>query len=418
MIPREELAAALDSLDSFDREVLELSLRRRVPDEALAHVYGLEPGEVGRRRAGAIERLSAALDVQRGEDLGQMLQALLEPETWAAVASPPAPDPDAEPAEVVEAEPPLPDPEPESEPEPEAEPEPAPPTPVADEPAHPVLEMLEQPRESAAEPDRPRKGRRFTAAIAAAATVLLPAGGIVAAAALDDDSGGDGGSRASDTQSFVPQGQDPVGQPFPSDPATVSGYPVARLRQGTVLYETPGGRRKLRVPVKTEWGTSRVLGVVRQSGDWAAVQVPELPNREVAWARAGDVTLETVAWSLRADVSRRALTVEKAGRVVRRMKIAVGNPANPTPTGRFSVTDKLRVSDPASPYGCCVLALSGHQVKLPKGWPGGDRLAVHATRDSASIGKPVSLGCMRAATAQARWLIQNIPIGAPIFIER
>lgn len=81
MIPREELAAALDRLDSLDREVLELSLRRRVPDEALASVYALEPGEVARRRAAAIDRLSTDLDVQRGQDLGQMLQALLEPET-------------------------------------------------------------------------------------------------------------------------------------------------------------------------------------------------------------------------------------------------------------------------------------------------------------------------------------------------
>ena len=42
-----------------------------------------------------------------------------------------------------------------------------------------------------------------------------------------------------------------------------------------------------------------------------------------------------------------------------------------------------------------MLALTGHQTKLPPGWPGGDRLAVHATADLSGLGKQVSLGCMR-----------------------
>ena len=41
---------------------------------------------------------------------------------------------------------------------------------------------------------------------------------------------------------------------------------------------------------------------------------------------------------------------------------------------RVLVTDKLRVTDPGSPYGCCVLALTGHQTNLPDYCPGGDRL--------------------------------------------
>ncbi len=99
------------------------------------------------------------------------------------------------------------------------------------------------------------------------------------------------------------------------------------------------------------------------------------------------------------------------------MPVAVGSRGHPTPEGRFSVTDKLKVTDPNSPYGCCVLALSGHQTKLPDDWPGGDRLAVHATTDVDSIGEPVSLGCMRVDVEQARWLIETIPLGAPIFIR-
>ena len=68
---------------------------------------------------------------------------------------------------------------------------------------------------------------------------------------------------------------------------------------------------------------------------------------------------------MHADLSRRTLSVERDGKTVRRFGIAVGRKGNPTPEGRFSVTDKLRVTDPGSPYGCCVLALSGHQTRLP-----------------------------------------------------
>ena len=79
--------------------------------------------------------------------------------------------------------------------------------------------------------------------------------------------------------------------------------------------------------------------------------------------------------------------------------------------------DKLRVTDRRSPYGCCVLALTGHQTRLPASWPGGDRLAVHATKELATLGRPASLGCMRVTSAQARWLIRTIPLGAPVVVR-
>src|SRR3954451_1423729 len=85
MIPPEQLVAALERLDPRDLEVLDLSLRRHVPDDALANVMGWESSEVARRRAAAIEHLANDLGVERGEDLGLVLKALLEPETWTAV---------------------------------------------------------------------------------------------------------------------------------------------------------------------------------------------------------------------------------------------------------------------------------------------------------------------------------------------
>jgi lipoprotein-anchoring transpeptidase ErfK/SrfK len=183
------------------------------------------------------------------------------------------------------------------------------------------------------------------------------------------------------------------------------------------LYKEPGGRARIHLSKRTEWGSTRVFGVVLRRGDWVAVQAPELDNGELAWLPTNRARLDCVAWSLHADLSRRMLYVRHDGKVVRKFQIAIGRKGNTTPRGRFSVTDKLRVTDPGSPYGCCVLALSGHQNRLPPEWPGGDRLAIHATKELSSIGKPASLGCMRITSVQARWLIKAIPPGAPVFVR-
>src|SRR3954451_5774191 len=86
MIRREQLVAAIRRIDAPERELLWLSLRRRVPDTALARLYGRGQTEVARRRAAAIEHVADELDVQRGEDFGSVLTGLMEEETWEAVA--------------------------------------------------------------------------------------------------------------------------------------------------------------------------------------------------------------------------------------------------------------------------------------------------------------------------------------------
>jgi hypothetical protein len=490
VISREQLTDALQRLDPRERELLSLSLWRRVPDEALGQMYACESGEIARRRATAIEHLADELEVQRGEDLGAVLKALLEPETWAATGvmpgeefgAGPAPayagearrdDPpteavagpaptDSGPIELEPAAETEPGPEPLTEAAPqEAEttgpepvpdaPEPTEPEPVADAsaarspiepelapaaapvaappgagsngdggeslaaPDEPVLEMLAA-RERASETRGTRAGSLALAATGIAA--LLGAAAFVGVTQFGDGSSTDPKPGDGDaTRHFVPAEAGPLQAPFASDPRTSSCYSTAFVSQSTVLYRQPGGRARLRLTARTEWRSPRVLGVVSQRGDWLGVQAPELRNDEVGWIPRARARVDCVRWSLHADLSDRQLYVRRDGRTVRKMGIAIGSPNNPTPLGRFSVTDKLEVSDSGSPYGCCVLALTGHQTRLPPDWPGGDRLAVHATTDLSSIGEAVSLGCMRAPAAQARWLIETIPLGAPIFVR-
>lgn len=516
MISPEQLAEALDRIHPRDRELLSLSLRRRVPDEALARLYECEPIDVARRRAGAIEQLADEMELKRGEDLGAVLKALLEPDTWSAVTTsvgeefalgagsgrltavpppeeqerpaasgptlapvpppveeepeapgraPPSPAPpeagrasktapgqpagaapaaesaaegsppaakpaEAEPAAArAEAAPREPPPAPSEDGSAEPAAEPSSGKPSAREPAQnrrdaaapppnePVLEMLAARRREV--PDPPRRAVPL-ALFGLGVATLVGAAGVIGAAQLGDtnepiqSSGGDGDG---DTRHFIPAQGGPFEAPFPTDPSTVSCYSTAYVPKPTVLYHEPGGRERLRITARTEWGSPRVLGVLEQRGGWLGVQAAELRNGEVAWVRRESARVDCVRWSLHADLSKRQLFVRRDGRTVRKMRMAIGRRENPTPKGRFTVTDKLRVTDGDSPYGCCVLALSGHQTDLPEYWPGGDRLAVHATSDEASIGQPVSLGCLRIRSGRARWLIDTVPLGAPMFIR-
>jgi hypothetical protein len=253
-----------------------------------------------------------------------------------------------------------------------------------------------------------------------AVAALVGAAGVIGATQFGDKErmiprGSDGGGGG--TQQFVPQKSGPLAAPFPTEPDKTHCYTTATIHRPATLYSEPGGDKRLRIGTKTEWGSERVLGVVSQRGDWLGVEASELKNGEVAYIERNQVTLDCVRWSIHADVSKRTVSVQHDGKTVRTMRVAVGRQGNATPKGRFSVTDRLQVKGGDPTYGCCVLALTGHQTHLPPYWPGGDRLAIHATNDESSIGHPVSLGCMRAKASEAHWLIDNIPLGTPVFIH-
>jgi L,D-transpeptidase catalytic domain len=427
MIDRRQLSEALARLDPRDREVLDYSLRRHVPDSDLAAVFDCGPSEVARMRAAAIERLADDLGVQRGADLGQVLTALLDHATWEDVPGATPLDSVAEGAPVGPARP-----------APPGRPAAAPPPPAADEPRttlpttpdedpaerKAVLGILARgdrpPSAGAATPPPapPSTGGRRWSLVAAALIGVLVTIGLGSVIVL----GGDTEPSASidengATRPFEPQ-EEELGEPFPADPESAYRYPIAAIDKTVTLRDAPAGQPKLRVAPKTEWDSPRVLSVVERQGSWLAVLVPELPNGEVGWLQESDVArLDTVGWAIKADLTKREVAVERDGKVIRRFSIGIGREDHPTPVGRYAVTDKLSVSDPNSPYGCCVVALTGHQTELPEGWPGGDRLAIHATSDLSGLGEAVSLGCMRTDPKDARWLMNSVPLGTPVFID-
>ena len=192
-----------------------------------------------------------------------------------------------------------------------------------------------------------------------------------------------------------------------------------RVRDAVPLRERPNGPVLTRVGARTDFGSTRVMSVAVQRGRWLGVVSTELPNGKLAWVheKNAGLRLRRAAYSLHADLSSRRLELRKGGRLIRRFSVAIGRPGSETPTGRFAVTDKLRGGRYGPYYGCCILALNAHQPKLPAGWQGGNRIAIHGTNSPGTIGSPASAGCLRAADSDLEVLMRRVPLGTPVFIQ-
>ncbi len=196
-----------------------------------------------------------------------------------------------------------------------------------------------------------------------------------------------------------------------------NGALVALLSHGTVMRSAPGGHVLTKLATRTGFGSPQAFWVVRLSGDWLGVVSPQAGNGHVGWISASAASLTRVDWELKISLSQRRLTVLQNGKVQERYPVAIGKPSAPTPTGRFAVTDRLNTGDPAGPYGCCILALSAEAPHAIQGWSGGNRIAIHSTTDTSTIGEAISHGCVHVDLAQGRWLLNHIPIGTPTLIS-
>ena len=264
-------------------------------------------------------------------------------------------------------------------------------------------------------PAQPRTTRRWRPLLAVL-VAIVPLVPIVVALTL---SGGGGPAQAGTSpEHFAPAGPAPTptattrGLSVPRGPGTL----VALVVHPTQMHTAPGGRVFAHVGTKTGFGSPNAMWVARRSGRWLGVVSDLAGNNRLGWIPASATSLSRVTWELHVSLAARRLTVLDHGRTVQRYTIAVGAPASPTPTGRFAVTDRLNTGDPSGPYGCCILALSAVAPHAIQGWDGGNRVAIHSTPETSTIGDDVSHGCMRLTLPEGRWLLQHIPLGTPTII--
>jgi lipoprotein-anchoring transpeptidase ErfK/SrfK len=141
-----------------------------------------------------------------------------------------------------------------------------------------------------------------------------------------------------------------------------------------------------------------------------------------------------VGWKDLPRVYATVLTIEQRTfklRLFKRLKlaktyrVAVGQPAYPTPSGIFSVTSKQVNPVWTAPNSPWAGELAGQSVAggaannpLKARWMGlAGGVGIHGTGQPWSIGTRASHGCIRMTVADVVDLYRRVPLGTPVFIR-
>lgn len=262
---------------------------------------------------------------------------------------------------------------------------------------------------------------------------LLAVVGVSGAVALGYAHGGEDRERGGEVRAVFAGGSVEAGEPQERPPPVArrparrrfvagrsrSAQTIVTVARGRSvrLRDRPRGRVLASVPDRTPFGSRSVFAVARRAPGWLGVLSSDLPNGRIGWIRddAGVLERDRVPVRIVVDRSERRLTLVRAGREVLSAPVGVGRPGSETPTGTFAVTDKLDGRRFAPAYGCCVLALSGRQTRLPPGWRGGDRLALHGA--TGSVARVRTAGCVALDEVPVRRLMESVPLGTVVTIR-
>ncbi|HEY6758064.1 MAG TPA: L,D-transpeptidase [Baekduia sp.] len=258
---------------------------------------------------------------------------------------------------------------------------------------------------------------RRAVVLSAAAAALLALAGCGADATPEEGSGSASASAPASTS--VPSTQTLQTEPAPSatpQPAKLKGSLAFWVRHRTQLRVKPHGRVVATIKTKTNFKSPTILAVAARRPGWVLVRT-SVETHHVGWLPLKAGHLFSEPRSIVIDLSKQTLSVFHRGRLTDTYRVAVGTDATPTPRGKFAVTDRLTTGTPNGDYGCCILALTAHQPKIAQGWGGGDRVAIHATPHTWTIGRKISHGCVRATNDALRQLMRHARLGMPVTIH-
>jgi L,D-transpeptidase ErfK/SrfK len=122
------------------------------------------------------------------------------------------------------------------------------------------------------------------------------------------------------------------------------------------------------------------------------IEIPGLPDPK------------TIPYRIQISLGGRRLTLLNNGRVVKTYPIAIGKMLTQTPIGEYVIVN--REPNPGGPFGVMWLSLSR------RGY------GIHGTNNPSSIGKSVSLGCVRMYNKDVLELANTVPNGTRVVIQR
>ena len=111
----------------------------------------------------------------------------------------------------------------------------------------------------------------------------------------------------------------------------------------------------------------------------------------------------TLPYSILVSLHQRQLTLYHLGNLIKTYPIAIGKMLTHTPTGQYFIVN--REPNPGGPYGVMWLTLSRAGY------------GIHGTNDPSSIGKAVSLGCIRMYNHDVLELAALVPNGTKVIIQ-
>jgi L,D-transpeptidase catalytic domain/Putative peptidoglycan binding domain len=200
------------------------------------------------------------------------------------------------------------------------------------------------------------------------------------------------------------------------------------------IYRAPRDARAqitLRRILRARGRSGRALDVVRvRARIDAALQDPRAPrvlHENTVVRPRFDTKAMRSAYAIVITIDRAhfRLRLFKRFRVVRSYGVAVGQPAYPTPAGRFAITSKQVNpvwSVPNSPWAG---ELGGTTVEggsaanpLKARWMGlAGGVGIHGTGEDWSIGHRASHGCIRMHVSDVVALFGRVPLGTPVLIR-
>jgi len=149
---------------------------------------------------------------------------------------------------------------------------------------------------------------------------------------------------------------------------------------------------------------------------WLRVPLSAVPNGLSGWVpRSALGDLHIVRTHLVIDRARLSAVLLRAGHVVFRARVGLGQRRWPTPRGEFYVRVRL-VHFLDSMYGPVAFGTNARQPWLTD-WPNGGVVGIHGTDAPQLLPGRVSHGCIRLRNQAIRRLARLMPLGTPVSIR-
>ncbi len=110
-----------------------------------------------------------------------------------------------------------------------------------------------------------------------------------------------------------------------------------------------------------------------------------------------------MSYSIVVSLKRKQLSLIRDNKEIKKYSIAIGRKESPTSPGYFTIINK--VPDPGGVYGAFWMGLSKPHY------------GIHGTNNPASIGKEVSLGCIRMNNIDILELSKMVTVGTSVIIQ-